>query len=143
MAYWLFKCDPSKYRIDKCLTDKEPRISWLVTRYRNKIAPSDLAFILRTGRDGGIVAVMRIDEESAEKSELDRELPYCIDQRFKSSQCRVVGELVQRVPSCIHRDTLRGDSGLEGFSPGYQGMNFRISEEHEKRLMELVHKRRS
>ncbi len=51
MNYWIFKCNPDKYRIDDRLEDPEEIITWQITRYKENIAPGDLAFIWKTGNE--------------------------------------------------------------------------------------------
>jgi EVE domain len=54
MAYWIFKYNPEKYRLDDRLADPNPEITWTVSRHRREIAPGDTIFIWQTGRDRGI-----------------------------------------------------------------------------------------
>ena len=45
MSYWIFKCNPARFRIDERLADPEPKTSWLVTPYRDEIRSGDTASI--------------------------------------------------------------------------------------------------
>ena len=60
MKYWLFCCDPKRYRLDERLRDPDPRMTWRVTRYHDDIAAGDLVFVWLTGPDRGIGAVLHV-----------------------------------------------------------------------------------
>src|SRR5262245_54481687 len=45
MAFWIFKCDPKRYRLSDRLMDPNPEITWMVTRYKKEIAPGDTVFL--------------------------------------------------------------------------------------------------
>jgi len=34
MAFWIFKCNPEKYRLAERLADPNPTLTWTVSRYR-------------------------------------------------------------------------------------------------------------
>ena len=61
MNYWIFKCSPEKYDIDRRMKDPESRITWLVTRYKDEIENGDIAFLWQTGSDRGIIGAMAVD----------------------------------------------------------------------------------
>ena len=139
MRYWIFKCNPKKYRINDRLCDPERRITWQVTRYKSEIGPGDIAFIWRTGSQRGVCAVMRMDTFPQELSELDSEKPYCVDLDT-GIVCRVQGELVKRFP-CISHKLLRFHpnlSDLPVFHGFQQATNFRVSHEQAQGLMEVI-----
>jgi len=137
--YWLFKCNPEKYRIDERLKDPESTITWRVTRYKDEIEPGDIAFIWRTGRDRGICAVMQIDSAPQDMPELDHELQYCVDLDT-GIKCRVVGTLIERV-GCFSHNVLRWVPGLENmavFHGFQQATNFQVTPEEGEKLIELI-----
>jgi predicted RNA-binding protein with PUA-like domain len=73
MNYWIFKCNPKQYMIDERLEDQEPRTTWQITRYKEKITLGDVAFIWKTGNERGICAVISIDSYPIEIPELEQE----------------------------------------------------------------------
>src|SRR5947209_3848965 len=95
MAYWLFKCNPDKYRIDPRLADPNPVITWTVNQCRDEIRPGDTVFLWATGSDRGIRAVMRVDEGPRPMPERESEQQYW-SERDESVKDRVVGTLVHR-----------------------------------------------
>ncbi|HKZ39739.1 MAG TPA: EVE domain-containing protein [Candidatus Hodarchaeales archaeon] len=139
MNYWIFKCNPEKYNIDKRLMDHEPTTTWRVTRYRDKIAVGDIAFIWRTGKDGGIRAVIRIDSEPQEMSELDHERKYCTDIDV-GARIRVHGTIINRF-ECLSHIMLRDYPGLEDMSVfrGFkQATNFFVTQDEGKLILRLI-----
>ncbi len=65
MAFWIFKCNPKKYRLAHRLADPNRAITWIVARYRREINPGDTIFIWETGLGPGIRAVLRAESNSA------------------------------------------------------------------------------
>ena len=50
MAYWIFKCNPEKYRLADRLADPNPTtLTWTVSRHRDEIGPGDTVFPSETG----------------------------------------------------------------------------------------------
>jgi hypothetical protein len=37
MAYWIFKCNPERYRITDRMADPNPNLTWTVSRHRDEI----------------------------------------------------------------------------------------------------------
>ena len=68
MAFWIFKCNPEKYRLSERLADATPAISWRVTKYHDEIGPGDTVFIWETGPERGIRAFMRALTNARAKS---------------------------------------------------------------------------
>jgi predicted RNA-binding protein with PUA-like domain len=139
MAYWIFKCDPKKYSLARRVAEEATEeITWLVTRYRNEIAPGDTAFLMETGPHRSIRGVMRIDASPSEMSELPHEQAYWKD-RDTEARCRVHGVLTHRPNLPIEK--LRGVSGLEGLSifHGFQqGTNFRVTDDEARIILAMV-----
>ncbi len=142
MAYWIFKVNPKKYRIDARLADPEVRTTWQVTRYSDEIRSGDTAFIWRTGssrRNRGLCATMKITSNPIEMPEIESEIPYYIDL-YAGPSLRVLGELLGRFP-LIRDENLRTILGLHGLSVfhGFQmATNFRVTEEEGQILAELI-----
>jgi predicted RNA-binding protein with PUA-like domain len=139
VAYWIFKVNPEYYRIDDRLADPEVRITWKVSRYRDRIRAGDTAFIWRTGRSRGICATLKISSDPVDMAEIESEEPYCtpLDTGIRK---RVLGELIERFP-VIPADKIRLIPGLQGLSVfhGYQQTtNFPVTEEEGRILDALV-----
>ena len=144
MSYWIFKCNPARFRIDERLADPEPETSWLVTRYRDEIVPGDTAFIWRTGKVGGICAVMSVDTFPQEVGEVPADARHWVDQRENKPQWRVLGRFTHRIP-CITRAVLRAVHELVALSVFHgfqQATNFRVSDAEGRVLMRIVEKTR-
>jgi len=142
VAYWIFKVNPLHYRIDDRLADPEVRTTWQVTRYRDDIRAGDTAFIWRTGsnrRNRGLCATMKITSDPIEMPEIESEIPYCIALDV-GTQCRVMGELVERFPLICAQD-IRVMPGLQRLSVfhGFQkATNFHVTEDEGRILGKLV-----
>jgi hypothetical protein len=139
MSYWIFKCDPKKYRLGVRLAElPNPATTWLATRYKKEIAPGDIAFLMETGPKRAIRAVMRVDSNPSEMAELPHEQDYWAS-RDTEIRCRVLGTLTHRV--YVPVDEFKEVEALQGlpiFKGFQQGTNFRVSEEEGRLLMSLV-----
>ena len=139
MAYWIFKCNPEKYRLSERLGDSNPIITWTVSRYRDQINPGDTVFLWETGPDRGIRAVFRVESAPQELPELESEQPYWV-QRDTESRCRVVGILTRRDVH-LPGDNLRSVPGLEELSVFHgfqQSTNFIVTPEQGSILVRLI-----
>ena len=139
MNYWIFKCNPDKYRIDDRLKDPENKITWLVTRYRDKIKVDDIAFIWRTGNKRGIVGAIKIVEKPFWRKELDTELPYCIDLD-NSLRMRVVADIFSRGPF-LSQEYIQSVSKLQDLSifRGFkQATNYKITENEGRLILDIM-----
>jgi predicted RNA-binding protein with PUA-like domain len=139
MNYWIFKCDPTKYRLDDRLKDPHPHTTWRVSRYRDEIRTGDIAFIWQTGKERGLRAVLRVDADPYEMEELSHE------QRFQAEpdheRCvRVACTLTHRFP-LIPAASLKSIEALQNM-PVFQGFqqatNFRLTLDEGNRLMSLI-----
>lgn len=138
MAYWIFKCDPKRYRLADRVADARPEITWLVTRYKNVIVPGDVVFLMETGPRRCIRAVMRVDTKPAEMGEMEAEQAHWAD-RDTETKCRVLGTITHRTEMAV--DDLTSVAGLENLSilRGFQqGTNFKVSDKEGEILMSLV-----
>ena len=138
MAYWIFKCDPKRYRLSDRLSDPSPQISWLVTRYRREIAPGDIVFLLEAGPRRAIRAVMRVDSAPADLPELDSEQAYWAE-RDTETRCRVRGTITHRVDlPAAELESVDGLDQLSIFHGWQQGTNFRVSDTEGEIILSLA-----
>jgi len=138
MAFWIFKCDPKRYRLSERIADPNPGISWLVTRYKNLIAPGDTVFLMEAGPRRSIRAVMRVDSGPADMSELEAEQEYWAE-RDTATRCRVRGTITHRVD--LPAEELQSVPGLESlsiFRGVQQGTNFRVTDSEGDVLLSLA-----
>jgi EVE domain-containing protein len=138
MSFWIFKCDPKRYRLSARLADPNPAITWLVTRYKKVIASGDTAFLMEVGPRRAIRAVMRVDAGPCEMAEVDSEQAYWVE-RDTETRCRVQGTITLRIDLPITE--LEGVEGLEALSilHGVQrGTNFRVTDSEGEVLLSLV-----
>src|SRR5437016_4925094 len=114
MAFWIFKCNPSRYRLQDRLADANPTLTWTVSRFSDEILPADIVFLWETGANRGIKAMMRVDQAPRMMAELETEQAYW-RERDTTEQLRVVGTLVHR-DLCLAHITLREIDGLDDLS---------------------------
>jgi predicted RNA-binding protein with PUA-like domain len=139
LTFWIFKSNPSLFKLDERLRDPEPITTWKVSRYKDDIQIGDLAFIWRTGDKRGIVAVMEITSKPAEMYELDHEQKYW-EVRDTDLIFRVKGNFKYRC-QCISHKQLKQINELKNLSVfhGYQQQtNFRVTEAEGNILIGLV-----
>ncbi len=144
MAFWIFKCNPEKYRIADRLTDPNPSLTWTVSRYREEIAPGDTIFIWETGRDRGIRAVLRAESVPQEMPEMESEQTYWAEPDTEV-QWRVLATITDWEVSLPHT-FLRSVPGLENLSVFHgfqQGTNFPVTPDQGTLLLRLVEERRA
>jgi hypothetical protein len=138
MSFWIFKCDPKKYRLAERLLNATTDATWLVTRYKKEIAPGDTAFLMETGPQRCIRAVMRVDSSPQEMAELETEQAYWFD-RDTETRCRVRGTITHRTELPISElqsvEALQELSIFKGFQ---QGTNFRVNDEEGRIIMAIV-----
>jgi hypothetical protein len=134
MNYWIFKCNPAKYDIDRRLLDPDPNVRWRVTSYRNDIRLGDYAFIWRTGVPRGIVALYKIDSDPFY-------MPYNPKDPEWTDEYKVMGRFVLRFP-IIEAAYLKEIPGLEDLSVfhGYQAKtNFPVTIKEGELLTKIVY----
>ena len=145
MNYWIFKCDPAKFRIEKRLKNSIDETSWQVNENEQFIGEGDLAFIWRAYRDVGILAVMRVTSKPYEFEELPHEIPYYTDKNNPDIgiRLRVKGTFEDRF-ELLRSDEIREDSRLKNISAltARRGTNFPLTEDQGKILIALVKKKR-
>jgi hypothetical protein len=124
MNFWIFKTNPAKYDIDERLRDPDPKIAWLMTRYRQEIQPGDFAFIWRAGEPRGIIAVILV--QSNPQWGIPGGPGWIVPPPHN---WRVRGSIIHRFPIILSSD-LKTIPGLEKLSVfhGYQAAtNFRVT----------------
>jgi predicted RNA-binding protein with PUA-like domain len=139
MAFWIFKCNPEKYRLEDRLADPNPTLTWTVSRHPDEIEPGDTVFLWVTGSHRGIRAVMRVDQAPRLLAELESEQPYWAE-RDTQEQWRVLGTLTHRFANLSHT-ILRSVPGLGDLSVfhGFQQMtNFPVTPEEGALLMRMI-----
>jgi hypothetical protein len=139
MAYWIFKCNPGKYRLSERLDDPNLTITWTVSRYRDQINPGDTVFLWETGPDRGIRALFRVESAPKDMPEFESEQAYWVE-RDTEVRCRVVGILTHRDVHLPSVD-LRSVPGLEDLSVFHgfqQSTNFVVTSEQGPILLRLV-----
>jgi hypothetical protein len=102
--------------------------------------PGDVAFIWRTGANGGIIGVMRVESRPDVMAEVKPDDAYWADREDAQPQWRVRGSFTHRFP-CLERDILRAVKGLEGLSVFHgwqQATNFPVTHEEGAILLRLV-----
>ena len=139
MNYWIFKANPEKYRIDERLKEPEEKITWRVTRYKDKIKADDIAFIWRAGTPRGIVAIFKIETNPKYMEEIPSESRYLIlNERLP--MLRVEGRLISRFP-IIESEILKQESRLNGLSVFHgfqQATNFSVTHDEAEILLSLI-----
>lgn len=138
MSFWIFKCDPKKYRLADRILDPNKSITWWVTRYKKEIKRGDLVFLMETGRKRALRATFRIDQGPADMPELESEQAYW-KERDTGTKCRVLGTLIDRFHLPI--SDLTTVDGLEDsclFHGNQQGTNFKITDDEGNILLGLV-----
>lgn len=139
MAFWIFKCNPDKYRLADRLADPNPTLTWKVSRFRDEINAGDTVFLWVTGPQRGIRAVIRVDEPPRRMAEMESEQAYWV-KRDAEEQFRVVGTLTRRDVNLPHTE-LREVEGLADLSvfTGYQqATNFRLTLTQGEILLRLI-----
>ena len=139
MAYWIFKCNPDIFHLDRRLTDPIDQTTWTVTRFQNEIAPGDTVFLWMTGQQRGIRAVLRIDEAPRLMSELEHEKDHWAT-RDTEEKVRALCAFTHRNVDLPHT-LLRDVPGLENLSVFHgfqQATNFPVTPDEGAILMRLV-----
>src|SRR5437016_6152943 len=111
MAFWIFKCNPERYRLQDRLADPNPTLTWTISRFKDEIGPGDTVFLWETGEKRGIKAVVNVDTAPREMAEFESEQHYWA-VRDTEERCRIVGTLTHREVDLSHK-ALRDQPGLE------------------------------
>jgi EVE domain len=139
MAFWIFKCNPEKYRFAERASDPNPNITWTASQHTDEIGPGDTAFIWETGPNRGIRAVIQIESAPEMLPELPTEQSYWTEPDTDIRR-RVLATLTHRGLNVSHLE-LRSIPGLEKLSVFHgfqQATNFRVTPEEGAILMRLI-----
>lgn len=139
MQFWIFRCNPELYEIDRRLEFPEPKTTWRVTRYRKEVSPGDLAFIWRGGKRRGICAAIKIDSLPREMAELPHELEFCT-KLSTGTEVRVEAHFLSW-RGFIDEKTILADpilADLSIFSGFRQATNFRVTPDQGQRIKALM-----
>ena len=139
MAFWIFKCNPDKYRLADRLADPNPTLTWTVSRFRDEINAGDTVSLWVTGPRRGIRAVIRVDEPPRLMAEMETEQAYWIE-RDTQEQFRVVGTLTRRDVNLPHHELreVEGLAELSVFTGFQQATNFPVTPAQCEILSRLV-----
>lgn len=132
MSYWIFKCDPKRYRLNERMADPNSTITWLVTRYKKAISVGDTVFLMETGPRRAIRAVMEVEVGPHETSEDEREQTYWVE-RDTETRCRVLGSL-----PIADLEGVEGLGDLSILHGVQQGTNFRVTDNQGAILLTLI-----
>jgi hypothetical protein len=77
MNYWIFECDPKKYRLEDRLEDPDPQLH-LGTQHREEVCAGDVAFIWKNSPNAGICATMSIDSDGITMEDYPHERPFYV-----------------------------------------------------------------
>jgi hypothetical protein len=140
MNYWIFRCDPKRYRLADRLNDagSNPAITWHIGQHTDEIQRGDVAVVWENGPKGGIRALIRIDSEPRVMPELDSELKYCVGLD-DGPGLRVLGTIIKTTRP-IPPDEVR-NAGLEEmaiFTAFKQGTNYSVRGSEVSRLLRLI-----
>jgi hypothetical protein len=141
VAFWIFKCNPEKYRLAERLADPNPTLTWQANQHREEIGPGDTAFIWKTGPERGICAVVRVETEPRQMLELETELKYDVEPDTEL-RWRVQCTLTNRNVNLSHV-ALREVPGLENLSVFRKdvvarGTNFAVTPDEGAILLHLA-----
>ena len=144
MSYWIFKANPSKYRLDDRLKDPQRVISWTVSRYRDQIKPGDIVFLWRAAEPRGIVATLKVLSPPVSMLEFVHEQKYW-DGEDNDLLVRVVAEITQVFPT-LSNLRLKNTPGLEdlsAFTGFQQATNFPVRDAEGEIILSLLRARSS
>jgi MoxR-like ATPase len=137
---WIFQGNPLLFNITDAI-EKLNTISWLVTRYKERIGPGDNVYVWRAGDGAGIVATATVLTEPAPLPEEEAQLAFAVQpEKFSGTETRVRLSVDQVVRPPLPRTDLKSDARLLGLSilKNSQGTNFPVSEDEATALDELI-----
>jgi hypothetical protein len=137
---WIFQANPLFFNITEAVETLKT-MSWLVSRYKERIGPGDHLYLWRCGDDAGIVATGTVLSEPAPLPENEEELAFAVQpEKFKGTETRVSLSIDQVVRPALLKADLKGDPRLTGLSilNTSQGTNFPVSEDEATALDELI-----
>lgn len=139
---WLFQANPNYYDIDRALREL-PVIEWTVRGHIGPVHTGDRAYIWRSGRQGGVVAVGTVMAEPAESAPSSADRPYWREPDrygFDKVEARVPVRVDRIVEPPLLRTALRDDPVLSNLMVirAPRGTVYDVPREQELRLEELL-----
>ncbi|MCC7174326.1 MAG: EVE domain-containing protein [Bryobacterales bacterium] len=137
---WVFQANPLYFNITDAV-EKLTSMSWLVSRYKDRIGAGDHLYLWRCGEDAGIVATGTVLTEPAPLPENEEELAFAVQpEYFKGNETRVRLNIEQIVKPALLKTVLKSDPRLKDLSilNIRQGTNFPVSEDEAAALDELI-----
>ncbi len=147
---WVFQSNPSRFDIDEFLSTFPRQFSFLVTRYKDEIAPGDQVFVWRSSGDkakarAGVIAEAAVTRSAELRPDDEAARPYWTNpEEANEVRHRVMLRLVRVANSkeVLRRDWLLEDPILKNLAVlrMASGTNYRVSPEHAARLASLWNK---
>src|SRR4030095_6883033 len=142
---WIFQANPGRYALRRALAAL-PSQSWIVTQYRDEIAPGDRVYMWETGTPGGILAVGTVRGRPANMSSPPEEDPFILDaQKFQGERLRVIIENVEILDSPLSKEEIRSVAELRNLAVFLQprGTNYKLTPSEAEQIAALVRQRTS
>ena len=137
---WIFQANPLFFNITDAV-EKLTSMSWLVSRYKERIGPGDHIYLWRCGDDAGIVATGTVLSEPAPLPENEEELAFAVQpEKFKGTETRVRLSIDTVVRPPLSKGDLKSDARLTELSilNTSQGTNFPVAEDQAAVIDELI-----
>ena len=139
---WLFQSNPDYYDIDRALQEL-PEIEWTVRGWMGSVHTGDRAYVWRSGRQAGVVAIGTVTAEPAESGPNPVERSYWVQPDrygFDDVEPRIRVSIDRIVEPPLLRTTIREDAVLSNLAVirAPRGTLYAVPPEHEQRLLELI-----
>lgn len=111
---WVFQADPKKYRISAMLNDEHvvKEFHWRIKQHKNDLEPGQLGLIWASGKDAGILALVKVVSKPELWEETESEKNYWVDSSDEEGiQLRVKLMLLKNLT--ISKDSLMEIDGLQ------------------------------
>src|SRR4029453_4316217 len=132
---WIFQANPERYALRRALAAL-PSQSWIVTQYRDEIAPGARVLLWEPGTRGG----------TAKMSPPPQEDPFILDaQKFQGERLRVIIENVEILDSPLSKEEIRSVAELRNLAVFLQprGTNYKFAPSEAEQVPALVSQRNS
>ena len=137
---WIFQANPLYFNITEAV-EKLTSMSWLISRYKERIGPGDHLYLWRCGDDAGIVATGTVLSEPAPLPENEEEQAFAVQpEKFKGTETRVRLSIDTVVRPPLSKGDLKSDARLTELSilNTSQGTNFPVTEDQAAVIDELI-----
>ena len=134
---WVFQSNPDNYDLRGAIKAQDED-TWLVTRYRNEIAPGDIVFLWESGKEGGICGVGMISDYPSIRTKAKRFIKS--HDKLGGRKLRVGFEILKAVEPVVSREDVKSHRALASLSiiKAPQGTNFKVVPDQSKALAGLV-----